>query len=114
MRTEEHATDRPHNAPVRQRFRIRGTFVPKTYLYFVADRAAWLDIDGWAEARDGEAIVVAAGPEAMVGAFEMALMLGPLDALVRDFETFDELGPVGRGFSIHSASQFGHALHPQK
>jgi len=100
MRTEEHATDRPHNLTVRQRFHIRGILLPKTFLCFAADRAAWLDIDGWAEAADGEAIVVAAGPEAMVGAFEMALMLGPLDALVQDFETFDESAAVPQGFVI--------------
>ncbi len=100
MRTEEHATDRPHNAAVVQRFVIRGDLTPADYLGFAANRAAWLDIRGWA-AEDGDGItVVAAGPEAMVGAFEMALMLGPLTAIVRDFATFDEREPVGAGFRL--------------
>lgn len=101
VQTHEHATDRPHNAQVAQRFILRGALVPNAFLNFVADRAAWLDIDGWAEASaDDEVTVVAAGPEAMVGALEMALMLGLLDALVRDFETFDEPGVVAQGFVI--------------
>jgi hypothetical protein len=45
-------------------------------------------------------MVIAAGPEAMVGAFEMALLLGPLDALVREFETFDAEEEVEPGFQI--------------
>jgi len=101
MQTHEHATDRPHNAQVAQRFILRGTLEHISFLNFVADRAAWLDIDGWARASaDDEVTVVAAGPEAMVGALEMALMLGPLDALVRDFETFDEPSVVAQGFVI--------------
>ena len=101
MQTHEHATDRPHNAQVAQRFIMRGRLVPIAFLKFLADRAAWLDIDGWAKASAADEItVVAAGPEAMVGALEMALMLGPIDALVHDFETFDEPGAVAEGFVV--------------
>ena len=100
MRTLEHTTDRPHNAPVCQRFVIRGEIEPGSFLDFAANRAAWLDVAGWADADAQAVTVVAAGPEAIVGAFEMALMLGPLDAIVRDFETFDELRWTGSGFSV--------------
>ena len=103
MQTQEHATDRPHNAQVVQRFELRGDLAPGAFLAFVADRAAWLDIDGWAGASaDNVVTVVAAGPEAMVGALEMALMLGPLDALVQEIETYDEPGPVARGFFLNA------------
>ena len=97
MQTHEHATDRPHNAQVAQRFVLRGSLNGVTFLAFAADRAAWLAIDGWARLTAPEEVtIVAAGPEAMVGAFEMALMLGPLDALVSAFESFDEAGVCGR------------------
>jgi acylphosphatase len=100
MLAHEHATDRPHNACVRQRFVLHGD-LPPSFLAFVADRAAWLDISGWAKASPSDVVtVVAAGPEAMVGALEMALMLGPLDAFVEDMETYDELSPVAPGFLI--------------
>ena len=83
-----------------QRFVVHGD-LPLSFLAFVADRAAWLDISGWAKASAEDVVtVVAAGPEAMVGALEMALMLGPLDALVDDIETYDELSPVAQGFLI--------------
>lgn len=100
MLAHEHATDRPHNERVTQRFVLHGD-LPPSFLAFVADRAAWLDISGWAKASAASVIiVVAAGPEAMVGALEMALMLGPLDALVEDIETYDEWEPVAPGFAV--------------
>jgi acylphosphatase len=53
------------------------------YLRFVGERARWLNVSGWAESRGpGRVEVVAIGPEALVGALEMACMLGPLEALV--------------------------------
>jgi acylphosphatase len=73
----------------------------RRYLDFVADRAAWLDLSGWAESRsEGEAVVVAAGPEALVGALEMACMLGPIDTLVHTLELTNEPDPVARGFVV--------------
>jgi acylphosphatase len=101
MQTHEHATDRPHNVYVSPRFVLRGKLNGSTFLAFAADRAAWLAIDGWARLTAPEEVtIVAAGPEAMVGAFEMALMLGPLDALVSAFDSFYEAGAVGQGFAI--------------
>jgi acylphosphatase len=98
--THEHATDRPHNAQVAQRFVVRGD-LRGSFLTFVADRAAWLDISGWASASaDDTVTVVAAGPEAMVGALQMALMLGPLDALVDDIETYDASSVIAPGFFL--------------
>ena len=101
MPSHEHATDLPHNAQVAQRFVVRGNLVPSAFLAFVADRAAWLDISGWATASAANVVtVVAAGPEAMVGALEMALMLGPLDALIEDIETYDEREQITAGFAV--------------
>jgi len=105
MLAHDHATDRPHNAHVMQRFVLRGD-LPPSFLAFVADRAAWLDISGWAKASGNDAVtVVAAGPEAMVGALEMALMLGPLDAFVEEMETSDERESVAAGFRVFTQFQ---------
>jgi acylphosphatase len=71
-------------------------------LPFVLNRARWLDINGWASAEQGAATVVAAGPEALVGALEMACTLGPWDALVEEIEARDEPGLVEPGFDIRS------------
>ncbi len=71
------------------------------YLAFIAERAGWLDLSGWAEATGAQSVrLVAAGPEALVGALEMACTLGPLDALIERIEASDEAGPVASGFAI--------------
>ena len=83
------------------RYLIEGRFDRPHYLAFVADRAGWLDIHGWARQRpDGRIELVAAGPEALVGALEMACTLGPLDALVERIEAVEERGVVGAGFEL--------------
>ncbi len=61
---------------------IAGQLDVPSYLAFIAERAHWLDISGWAMATNEGVTLVAAGPEALVGALEMACTLGPLDALV--------------------------------
>lgn len=87
-------------APVQFRYIIEGRIEPAAYLAFVADRAGWLDIHGWVQAVDGGIEMVAAGPEALVGALEMACTLGPLDALVERIEAVAELGVVAKGFEV--------------
>lgn len=88
-------------APVRLRFIIEGRLDAPRYLAFVADRASWLDLDGWVRSReDGVVELVAAGPEALVGALEMACTLGPLDALVARIDAVDEPGDVATGFVV--------------
>jgi acylphosphatase len=83
------------------RYRIAGRMDVGDYLSFVAERARWLDISGWAEAVDERSVMlVAAGPEALVGALEMACTLGPLDALIERIEGAEEPGPVAPGFAI--------------
>ena len=73
------------------------------YLAFVSGRADWLSLSGWVtELGAGHVEVVAAGPEALVGALEMACILGPLDALIDTVETSAMLDAVPRGFSIAS------------
>ena len=102
MPAHEHATDQPHNAPSAQRFTVHGDFVAESFLELIADRARWLDLDGWARAAGShELVVVATGPEAMVGALEMALMLGPLDALVQDVQAREEIEPIASGFAVY-------------
>jgi acylphosphatase len=88
-------------APVQLRYLIEGRLDGPGYLAFVADRAGWLAIDGWARQRtDGRIEMVAAGPEALVGALEMACTLGPLDALIERIEAVKESGPVSAGFEL--------------
>ena len=44
--------------------------------------------------------LVAAGPEALVGALEMACTLGPLDALIERIEAVEEPGVVSAGVEL--------------
>ena len=87
-------------APVQVRYIIEGRIDPAGYLAFVADRAGWLDIHGWVRAKDGCIEMVAAGPEALVGALEMACTLGPIDALVERIEAVEHAGTVAAGFEV--------------
>ena len=97
----QYSTDVEGGAPVRRRYAIAGRMQTADYLAFVADRAAWLGISGWVEAAGpGEVRLVAAGPEALVGALEMACTLGPLTALVADISSVEEVAPVAPGFVV--------------
>lgn len=88
--------------PVRMRYDIRGRMRVPAYLAFVAERARWFGLSGWASAEAGGVTVVAAGPEAMVGALEMACTLGPLSAVIEEVLASEESGPVAPGFAIRS------------
>ncbi len=100
---QNYSTEVEGGAPVRLRYRIAGRIDPATYLAFVADRARWLDIHGWVAAvAPGRVELVAAGPEALVGALEMACTLGPLDALVETIEAEEEFSHVLPGFEVRS------------
>jgi acylphosphatase len=80
--------------------RIAGSLGPH-YLGFVASRAHWLGLSGTAwNVGPGRAEVVAAGPEALVGALEMASILGPLDTLVETLDSEPAPGPVPAGFTV--------------
>jgi hypothetical protein len=94
-----YSTDADGGAPVAVRMEVSGQ-LGDGYLDFVADRAAWLSLSGWVGRAEGQAIVVAAGPEALVGALEMACMLGPIDALVSSLELAEESAPVPPGFIV--------------
>lgn len=96
----EYSTDVEGGAPVSRRYAISGRMEVASYLEFVAERARWLDIRGWVSAEGADVTLVAAGPEALVGALEMACTLGPLDALVETMDAVDEAGPVGNGFQV--------------
>lgn len=99
--TQHYSTAVEGNASVRRRYTIGGRFDSATYLGFVAERARWLAIDGWAVSpRPGEIEMVAAGPEALVGALEMACVLGPLDALVDVMAVSPEAAEVSPGFAL--------------
>ena len=80
--------DRP--AAVRMEFFgvVGGAFVS-----FALERARRLNLRGWIADGGNRVTAHVEGAEALVGAFEMALCLGPVDANVRDWtcaETFDE------------------------
>lgn len=97
----DYSTEIEGGRPVQLRYRIAGRLSPATYLAFVADRARWLDLRGWVQALDDARVeVVAAGPEALVGALEMACTLGPLDALVETVESVVEHGAIPVGFEV--------------
>jgi acylphosphatase len=96
-----YSTDVEGGARVQVRYAIEGRIEPVSYLAFVAERARWLDVRGWGRwLGDGRIEVVAAGPEALVGALEMACTLGPLDALVERIEGTPMGGVVAAGFWV--------------
>jgi acylphosphatase len=86
--------------PVQLRYTIGGSFDPLSFLNFVAERAAWLSVRGWAAVEGDVVTLVAAGPEALVGALEMAVTLGPDDALVEMIGQHEEVEPVPEGFRV--------------
>lgn len=93
-----YSTDVEGGRPVAVRMQIAGE-LGRHYLDFVAERASWLSLSGWAASVEtGRAEVVAAGPEALVGALEMACVLGPADALVHTLLIEDANEPVAAGF----------------
>jgi acylphosphatase len=101
QRKLEYSSDVEGGAPVRVGWTISGRMHMPSFLDFVVERAQWLGLDGWVAANDDATVSLAvAGPEALVGALEMACTLGPLDALI------DEVRPVGEpsafpaGFAI--------------
>jgi acylphosphatase len=89
------------NARVQRRYAISGRFDAADYLAFVADRARWLAIGGWAMSpRAGRVEILAGGPEALVGALEMACVLGPLDALVEAVDAMPAHEEAGDDFRL--------------
>ena len=95
-----YSTDADGGAPVSVRMQLQGDFGPG-YADFVADRAAWLSLSGWIERPAADrAVIVAAGPQALVGALEMACMLGPIDTLIHTLESQDHPHPVPQCFTV--------------
>ncbi len=95
-----YSTDVEGGALVAVRMRIAGRF-GTDYLAFIASRARWLSLDGWARILGaGRAEVVVAGPEALVGALEMACVLGPLDSLVETLDSEPFHDAVQDGFAV--------------
>lgn len=98
----EYSSDVEGGAPVRVRFAISGRLDVTGYLDFVAERARWLGLSGSAERSGAQSVtVLAAGPEALVGALEMACLLGPLDALVESLVPANSDEPVPEGFVVN-------------
>ena len=95
-----YSTDVEGGAPVALRYVIRGRLDLPVYLAFVDERAHWLAIDGWVRATADGVELVAAGPEALVGALEMACTLGPLDMRIDSIAAVAEMDPVGAGFHV--------------
>lgn len=101
MMPRSYSTAVEGGAPIACSYVLSGRFQAQRYLGFVLDRAQWLGLRGWAMATTDEAIeMVVGGPEALVGALEMACLLGPLDALVDVVESAPFAGPVGAHFEI--------------
>jgi acylphosphatase len=88
-------------APTICAYVVAGRFDVANYLRFVAERAHWLGLRGWAAPRgEGTIEMLVGGPEALVGALEMACLLGPLDALVDSIEPAPIAGIVESRFEI--------------
>lgn len=103
MEPRSYSTEVEGGAPVRLRYAIAGSIDVPSYLEFVAERAHWLGIAGWVAADDDRSVtLLAAGPEALVGALEMACTLGPFDALIDTIVGVDAPGPPLTGFAILS------------
>lgn len=101
QRKLEYSSDVEGGAPVRVRWSIHGRMNVPGYLDFVVERARWLGLDGWVASHDDASVSLAvAGPEALVGALEMACTLGPLDALIDEIRPVGEPAAVPAGFSI--------------
>ena len=101
--TEHYSTDVEGGRLVCRRLAIAGRLPLPDFLDFVVERAGWLSLDGWASADEEGVvvvIVVAAGPEALVGALEMACTLGPLAALVEAISTQPEPQMPSPGFRL--------------
>jgi acylphosphatase len=97
----EYSSEVEGGAPVQLRYTISGRIHVPDYLDFVLERAEWLNISGWAAATGEQSVtLVASGPEALVGALEMACTLGPLTALVAEIDATVECAPVAAGFEI--------------
>jgi acylphosphatase len=97
-----YSTDVEGGAPVAVRIRVAG-MIGADYLQFVAGRARWLSLSGWvAPIAPGRAEVIASGPEALVGALEMACVLGPLGSLIETFDSEAFAEPVPPGFAVRS------------
>ena len=99
----DYSSDVEGGAPVAVRYAILGRFDRPAYLDFVADRAAWLDIRGWVAESDDGVTLVAAGPESLVGALEMACTLGPGDALVDSIIGRPTAEPIEAGFRVRAS-----------
>ena len=101
QRKLEYSSDVEGGAPVRVGWTISGRMNMPTYLDFVVERAQWLGLDGWVAANDDQTVSLAvAGPEALVGALEMACTLGPLGALIDEVRPVGEPGAFPAGFAI--------------
>jgi len=97
----EYSSDVEGGAPVRVRWSISGRMHVASYLEFVVERAQWLGLDGWVAANEDTTVSLAvAGPEALVGALEMACTLGPLDALIEEVRPVGEPPALPAGFVI--------------
>jgi acylphosphatase len=98
QRTHSYSTAIQGGRPVRVRYTITGCINVVSYLAFVADRAAWFGLSTSASVDNGTITVLASGPEAMLGALEMACTLGPIDALVDELRAEEEAEPPPAGF----------------
>ena len=70
--------------PVALRFAFTGRLGP-AFLEFARIRADRLDLRGWIAGEDDHAEAQIEGPEALVGAFEVACCIGPDNVAVEDW-----------------------------
>ena len=76
------------------------------FVEFAIARANRLSLTGWIREEGNRVLTHIEGPEALIGAFEMACCLGPLEADVQDWDSTEVVAdPNLSGFDIrHSVS----------
>jgi hypothetical protein len=98
--TQSYSTELDGHAVVTRTLHVSGQ-LGDCYLDFVAGRAAWLSLSGWIEGTSPtSATCVVRGPEALVGALEMACWLGPIDSLIDVVRLEAKSQAVPAGFSV--------------
>jgi acylphosphatase len=79
------------------------------FVRFAEIRARRLGLTGWIEETSGNRVLVhVEGPEALIGAFEMACCLGPDTTMVEDWESVETPRDTGlTGFSRRHGAKPG-------
>lgn len=86
--------------PVSVRMEFTGQLGP-VFTTFAQTRAERLDLKGWIIGQEHRALVYLDGPEALIGAFEVACCIGPDAATIEDWTCSEAPpDPTVNGFQV--------------